>query len=103
MPDPSGLSICSGGAVRCADSAEDAFAYLKASNGGKTPDDVTRVLADGMAEAEAYVTRMIASVPGAVLKPTLHSGKRGGRRTSVMLAGTTCSAAAILSIRCEQS
>jgi succinate dehydrogenase/fumarate reductase flavoprotein subunit len=78
MPDPGGLSICSGGAVRCADSADDAFSYLKATNDGKTPDDVTRVLANGMAEAQDYVTRMISSVPGAVLKPTTHSGKRGG-------------------------
>ena len=57
MPDPGGISICSGGAVRCASDADDAFAYLKATNAGTTPDDVLRVLADGMAEAEAYVRR----------------------------------------------
>jgi flavin-dependent dehydrogenase len=36
MPDPGGLSICSGGAVRCADSADDAFAYLEANAAGTT-------------------------------------------------------------------
>jgi succinate dehydrogenase/fumarate reductase flavoprotein subunit len=78
MPDPGGLSICSGGAVRCADNADDAFSYLKATNAGTTPDDVVRVLAEGMVEAESYVKRLIASVPGAILKPTEFSGKRGG-------------------------
>jgi succinate dehydrogenase/fumarate reductase flavoprotein subunit len=78
MPDPGGLSICSGGAVRCATDADDAFAYLKATNAGTTPDDVLRVLAEGMTKAEAYVKRLISSVEGAVLKPTEFSGKRGG-------------------------
>src|SRR6516165_2999665 len=48
MPQLGGISICSGGGVRCAESAEDAFAYLKASNAGTTPDEVLKVLADGM-------------------------------------------------------
>lgn len=78
MPDPGGLSICSGGAVRCADSADDAFAYLKENAAGTTPDDVLRALADGMAEAEAYVRNLVASIDGAEIKPTQHSGKRGG-------------------------
>jgi succinate dehydrogenase/fumarate reductase flavoprotein subunit len=52
MPQPGGVSICSGGGVRCATNADDAFAYLKATNAGTTPDDVLRVLADGMATAE---------------------------------------------------
>ena len=78
MPDPGGVSICSGGAVRCASNADDAFAYLKATNAGTTPDDVLRVLADGMAEAETYVKKLVASVEGATCKPTEFSGKRGG-------------------------
>ena len=55
MPQPGGVSICSGGGVRCALDADDAFAYLKATNAGTTPDDVLQVFADGMATAEAYV------------------------------------------------
>src|ERR1700745_2387863 len=47
MPQPGGISICSGGGVRCAESAKDAFEYLKATNAGTTPADVLRVLADG--------------------------------------------------------
>lgn len=78
MPGPGGLSICSGGAVRCATNADDAFSYLKATNGGTTPDDVLRVLAEGMVEAEAFVKRLVDQVDGAMLKPTEFSGKRGG-------------------------
>ena len=48
---PGGISICSYGSMRCARSADDAFAYLKATNTGRTPEDVLRVLADGMAKS----------------------------------------------------
>jgi succinate dehydrogenase/fumarate reductase flavoprotein subunit len=78
MPLAGGLSICSGGAVRCATDAADAFAYLKASNAGKTPDEVLKVLADGMVNAKAYVEQLVACVEGAALKPTEFSGKGGG-------------------------
>ena len=76
MPQPGGISICSGGAVRCAGNADDAFSYLQATNAGTTPDDVVRVLAEGMVAAEAYVTGLVASVPGASLKPM--ADKKGG-------------------------
>ncbi len=52
MPQPGGISICSGGAVRCARDANDAFSYLQATNAGTTPDDVLKVLAEGMVSAE---------------------------------------------------
>jgi succinate dehydrogenase/fumarate reductase flavoprotein subunit len=78
MPQPGGVSICSGGAVRCATSSDDAFSYLKATNAGTTPDDVLRVFADGMASAEAYVKDLASRVEGAAVKPTEFSGKRGG-------------------------
>ena len=78
MPDPGGLSICSGGGVRCATDADDAFAYLQATNAGATPDDVLRVLANGMAEAEDYITRLTSKVDGASVRATEFSGKRGG-------------------------
>ena len=63
-PVPGGLSICSYGAVRSARDREDAYAYLKATNGGRTPDDVVRALAEGMCELEDYV-RELARVNGA--------------------------------------
>ena len=52
---PGGLSICSYGAVRSAHDTELAFAYLKATNDSRTPDDVLRVLADGMCDIERYL------------------------------------------------
>ena len=89
MPQPGGVSICSGGGVRCALDAEDAFAYLKATNAGTTPDDVVRVLADGMATAEAYVKDLAAAVDGTSVKSTEFSGRQAaiilspaGRRSS---------------------
>ena len=45
---PGGISICSAGGLRIADDAERAFAYLRRTCGGKTPDDVLDVLARGM-------------------------------------------------------
>ena len=60
MPQPGGISICSGGAVRCAGSADDAFAYLRATNAGTTPDDVLRALADGMASAQSYLEWLVS-------------------------------------------
>ncbi len=63
-PDPGGISICSYGAIRGAHDADDAFAYLQATNAGRTPDDVLRTLADGMATVEQDV-RALAAVNGA--------------------------------------
>ena len=57
-PDPGGISICSQGAVCCARNPDHAFAYLKATNGGRVPDEVVRALADGMAACEDYVREL---------------------------------------------
>ena len=75
MPDGGGISILSGGSVRCADNAEDAFRYLKATNAGTTPDDVLRVLADGMATAQDYVKKLADAVGATVIGHTLYSKK----------------------------
>lgn len=74
---PGGLSICSYGAVRSARDADAAFAYLKATNAGRTPDDVLRVLAEGMCEIEAYV-RELARINGAFVTTSLEDHARGG-------------------------
>ena len=58
MPDPGGISICSGGNVRTADDADEALAYLKETAAGTTPDDVLAVLAQGMTEVPAYFERL---------------------------------------------
>ena len=55
---PGGLSICSYGAVRSAHEPTAAFQYLQTTNGGRTPDDVIRALADGMCELEDYVREL---------------------------------------------
>ena len=71
---PGGISICSYGAVRCAKAKKPAYDYLKITNGGRTPDDVVRVLADGMAEMEDYV-RELAKVNGSTISTTEEYGK----------------------------
>ena len=45
---PGGISVCSAGGLRIAQDAGRASAYLRATNGGKTPDDVLETLAQGM-------------------------------------------------------
>ena len=64
--NPGGISICSGGAMRSAHNADEAFAYLKATNGGRTPDDVLRKLADGMAGMEAEVRKLATDSNAAI-------------------------------------
>jgi succinate dehydrogenase/fumarate reductase flavoprotein subunit len=59
-PQPGGLSICSYGAVRSAGDPDKAFAYLKATNGDRTPDAVVKALADGMCDIERYVRELAA-------------------------------------------
>lgn len=58
MPDPGGISVCSGGNIRVADDADEAFAYLKATSAGTTPDDVLKVMADGMTKVPAYFEQL---------------------------------------------
>ena len=67
--NPGGISICSGGAMRGAHDAEAAFSYLKATSGGRTPDDVLRVLADGMAGIADEVARL-AKISNATVEST---------------------------------
>ena len=66
MPDPGGISVCSGGNIRVADDADEAFAYLKRTCAGSTPDDVLRVLAEGMTQVPDYFEKL-ASVTGATV------------------------------------
>jgi succinate dehydrogenase/fumarate reductase flavoprotein subunit len=61
---PGGISICSYGSMRCARNADHAFAYLKATNAERTPDDIIRMLADGMTKIEQEL-RDLAQVNGA--------------------------------------
>ncbi len=74
---PGGLSICSYGAVRSARDAEATFAYLKATNDGRTPDDVLRALAHGMCGIEAHV-RELAKINNAIITTSIEDHARGG-------------------------
>ncbi len=74
---PGGISICSYGAVRCALDAQQAHSYLAATNAGRTPDAVTRTLAEGMTLLEPYV-RDLARVNDAEIGTTVVAGKVGG-------------------------
>lgn len=67
MPWPGGLSAVSAGGIRVTDNVEQAFAYLKTTCAGRTPDTVIRALAEGMAEAADYV-RELAKTNGAAIK-----------------------------------
>ena len=67
---PGGLSVCSYGAVRSARDPEQAFQYLKATNDGRTPDDVVRALAQGMYDVEHYV-RELGKINGAKITTSL--------------------------------
>ena len=64
MAAPGGISILSAGGIRVSADAEQAFLYLQHTCGGRTPDDVLRVLAEGMTEMAAYL-QDLASINGA--------------------------------------
>ena len=69
MPFPGGLSAISAGGIRVAESCEEAFKYLKSTCGGRTPDNMLEVLADGMTRIPDYVRRL-AKVSSATVKVT---------------------------------
>jgi succinate dehydrogenase/fumarate reductase flavoprotein subunit len=73
MPDPGGISICSGGNVRFARDAHAALAYLKATCAGTTPEDVLAVLADGMTKLIGYF-EYLAKPCGAVVASRITGG-----------------------------
>lgn len=66
MPDPGGISVCSGGNVRIADDADKALAYLKATNADTTPDDVLGALAKGMTQVPDYLGKLAAAANATV-------------------------------------
>jgi succinate dehydrogenase/fumarate reductase flavoprotein subunit len=66
MPTPGGISICSAGGVRTAEDAEQALAYLRATNAGRTPDAVLHTLAEGMTRLPERIEKFAES-SGAVI------------------------------------
>lgn len=55
MAFPGGLSIASGGGARVSDDATAALEYLRATCGGKTPDDILTAFAQGMTQTADYL------------------------------------------------
>lgn len=80
MEHPGGISILSGGALRIAENADEAFAYLKETNAGNTPDAVLRVLADGMATISGYVKKLADAVGAIVTGSGVPSEGPGSKR-----------------------
>lgn len=58
---PGGISICSAGGVRIARDRDAAFAYLKATNAGTTPDHPLAALADGMTTIAGFIEELAAA------------------------------------------
>jgi len=69
MAFPGGLSAVSAGGIRVSDSFDEALKYLKATCGGRTPDDILEVIARGMTEVPDYIRRL-ATVSDATVKVT---------------------------------
>lgn len=79
MPDPGGISILAGGAWRFAYDANQAYAYLKATNDGRTREDVLRVLANGMVEIDPYIRKLARALDAHVTEHTgVDAGGKGG-------------------------
>ena len=73
QPDPGGISVCSAGGLRIANSAERAYAYLAATNAGTAPEPVLRRLAEGMTGLADHVKRL-AAPSGATVSVRDHAG-----------------------------
>ncbi len=59
---PGGISVCSAGGLRITNDAEAAFTYLAATNAGTAPEEVLRVLAQGMQDLPDYARRLTTAV-----------------------------------------
>lgn len=73
MPEPGGLSIVSAGGIRIAFNRDAAVSYLRATCGGRTPDDLLQALADGMMDVPARM-RAYAEPSGATVTVTAAPG-----------------------------
>jgi len=73
MPNPGGISICSGGGLRLPHDRDDSFQYIKTTNDGTTPDDVLEAFVDEMALIDEYVQELV-KVNGAHIKRTERPG-----------------------------
>lgn len=61
-----GISICAGGGIRIADDADQAYAYLRETNAGATPDAMLRHFAAEMTQVRFFVDQL-AKTNGATI------------------------------------
>ncbi|MCC6889526.1 MAG: FAD-binding protein [Hyphomicrobiales bacterium] len=73
MPDPGGISICSHGAICSTRQPDRALEYLRATNAGRTREDVLQAFAQGMSEVEAYFRQL-----GKICDAEIFVRERGG-------------------------
>ena len=60
MAVPGGLSICSGGGFRVAEDADQAYAYLLATNAGTIPPALLRAMAEEMVTLPRFIAELAA-------------------------------------------
>lgn len=58
MPDPGGISITAGGGLRIADDKDKAFAYLKATNEDRTPENILENFAHEMTTISKWIEEL---------------------------------------------
>jgi succinate dehydrogenase/fumarate reductase flavoprotein subunit len=63
---PGGISVCSAGGLRIADNADDALAYLTATNAGTSSAEELATLARGMTELADYARELCEPVGGRI-------------------------------------
>ena len=73
MPQEGGISRTAGGFVCMATNAEDAFNYLQATCGGRTPDDLLWNLARGLVEVPAHLEKL-AKINDATIRTNVRGG-----------------------------
>jgi succinate dehydrogenase/fumarate reductase flavoprotein subunit len=66
MRFPGGISICAGGGIRYSVDANETFRYLRATNDGRTPDEVLQTFAENMVGLDLYL-KDLAHNSGAVV------------------------------------
>lgn len=73
MEFPGGISICAGGGIRYSDNADETFKYLRATNDGRTPDNILRAFAENMVGLDDYI-KVLARPSGALVVTESRSG-----------------------------
>jgi len=75
MPNIGGITILAGGGVKAARNEDEAFAYLKETQGGRVSDSLIRTFAKGLTELHPYLDKLTEVNGGTVtIRNEGHSG-----------------------------